>query len=292
MNSWQRRECRGLVTSDGSRDSGDYVLSVRAPQNFRFSAFPSFRFSKSGLVNGRACPVIRRSLLVSGALIAFANAALAVGSYQQTRDGRTLVWNNYPKHGDEAAWSGRRDRDGRAQGFGTLTWYTKQRGFTQPVLYARYWGKMVDGKLDGPVNVHVKKKTRHALFVDGARATRWSAGTASLIDTGKQRALIAQQQQERQRLERVDEPSVPAEGPLQKAEGQRVKDEGGPQLQITADKEQALEVGGQKSDVSGSSPEVRSWTDQAPEVSGWPKIEADQSIRLVALPPPTLKLRR
>ena len=64
-----------------------------------------------------------RSLFVCGALLLFASVAYGTGSYQRTRDGQTLVWNNSPEAGEEAAWSGKRDKDGFATGPGILTWY-------------------------------------------------------------------------------------------------------------------------------------------------------------------------
>jgi hypothetical protein len=97
-----------------------------------------------------------------------------------TKNGKTLVWNNHPKRGDQATWSGSRDGDGYARGFGTLTWYTRETGASsaKPApLYARYWGNMVRGKLNGPVNVHSKRKTFHAVFAECLRTTRWAAGT-------------------------------------------------------------------------------------------------------------------
>ncbi len=133
-------------------------------------------------------------LLVSGALLlVFANVALGDGTYQRTKNGRTLVWNNRPKPGDEATWSGGRDGEGYARGFGTLIWYTKESRFARPALYARYWGNMVQGKLNGPVNVHSKKKTHHAIFADGARTTRWVTGTAPSRAGVEKRAAIARQ---------------------------------------------------------------------------------------------------
>lgn len=124
-------------------------------------------------MSGRFC-------FVCGALLVFANVALGDGTYQRTKNGKTLVWNNHPKPGEEATWWGGRDRDGYARGFGTLTWYTvlEERGSAKPVLYARYWGNMVRGKLNGPVNVHSKKRTDHAIFADGVRTTRWAGGSA------------------------------------------------------------------------------------------------------------------
>src|SRR3979411_2602034 len=113
---------------------------------------------------------------ICGALLVFANLALGEGTYQRTRDSKTIVWNNNPKGGDAATWSGGRDRDGYAAGFGTLTWYTAQQH--KPAVYAHYFGNMVQGKFDGAVNAHTKGKTGYASFVDGRRMTRWAAGPA------------------------------------------------------------------------------------------------------------------
>jgi hypothetical protein len=67
-----------------------------------------------------------RSLFVCSALLLFASVAYGAGSYQRTRDGKTLVWNDSPKRGEEATWSGKRDKNGFAAGSGTLTWYKVQ----------------------------------------------------------------------------------------------------------------------------------------------------------------------
>lgn len=117
--------------------------------------------------------VIARFLLSCGALFVFASVALAEGVYQQTKDGKTTLWNNHPTPGEVAAWWGDRDHDGYASGVGTLTWY----GATGTV-YARYFGNMVRGKFHGPVNAHSKGKTAYAMFVDGRRTTGWTAGSA------------------------------------------------------------------------------------------------------------------
>src|ERR1700730_13607829 len=92
-----------------------------------------------------------RFLFVCATLLGFASVALGDGVYQRTKDGKTMVWNNDPKPVDEAAWSGARDRDGYATGFGTLTWYKAQKEtvkrmgipFTKSNVYARYFGNMV-----------------------------------------------------------------------------------------------------------------------------------------------------
>jgi hypothetical protein len=133
--------------------------------------------------------LLTRSLSVWAALVFFAPGALVAGEYQRARDGKTMVWNNEPKPGDEAAWSGGRDDEGYATGFGTLTWSNGQKepvksfGISIPLtgsskIYARYFGNMVRGKFNGPVNVHTAGQTAHALFVAGVRSTAWAPGRA------------------------------------------------------------------------------------------------------------------
>src|SRR6266571_2609463 len=116
-----------------------------------------------------------RVVFVCGVLLSIlAGAAFGAGEYQRTKDGKTIVWNDDPKPGDAAKWWGDRDKDGYASRVGELTWYT-----AEGTLYARYYGNMVRGKFDGPVNVHVKGRTGHAFFIDGRQMTRWAAGRAS-----------------------------------------------------------------------------------------------------------------
>ena len=105
-------------------------------------------------------------------------AASAGGTYQRTKDGRTLIWNDDPKAGDASTWSGKRDREGYATGFGTLTWYTtRQNGREQKeTVFASFFGNMIRGKLDGPVNGHSKGVTGHAIFSQGKRINRWATG--------------------------------------------------------------------------------------------------------------------
>jgi hypothetical protein len=158
--------------------------------------------------------LLTRFLFVCGVLLVFVAPALAAGEYQHTKNGRTMVWNNAPKPGDEAAWLGDRDREGYATGFGTLTWYTGRKQTAKhlgilPVakssVYARYYGNMVRGKLNGWVNVHTKGETGHAVFVDGARASRWIAGRAPSSMPREARTEVAKRESE--------DPESPAEGP-------------------------------------------------------------------------------
>jgi len=118
-------------------------------------------------------PSVRIQSLLLG-ICFFAGAAFAVaGEYQQTRDGKTTVWNVSPKSGETASWSGSRDKEGYATGFGTITWYTGQG-----TVYSEYYGNMVNGKLEGPVNMHEGRRTAHAYFADGGRVTAWARGRA------------------------------------------------------------------------------------------------------------------
>jgi hypothetical protein len=209
--------------------------------------------------------VRQRLLFVWGAtLLLFANVALSEGAYQHTRNGRALIWNDHPKAGDEATWSGGRDREGYARGFGTLIWYTKETDSAKPALYARYWGNMVEGKFNGPVNVHSKKKTHYAIFADGARTTHWSTGTASSRAYAKWRSAIARQRINsepssvpRSRDSGVAEPEAPAEGPSRTGE-----------LSSPADK-----------------------SIRALRSEHWPMIDIDDSLRLLVWPPRSLRTK-
>jgi hypothetical protein len=99
--------------------------------------------------------VSTRWFIVPGTLLAllFASAALA-GQYQKTKDGKTLVWNEDHKPDELVSWSGKRDGDGYATGYGTLTWYTPddmlETGSNLPRKHyrvsSRVAGTMVQGK--------------------------------------------------------------------------------------------------------------------------------------------------
>ena len=131
--------------------------------------------------------MIWRCLLVLSALLLFANGANCGPAYQRTKDGQTFIWNNFPRPGDAAAWSGRRDADGYATGNGTLTWYKSDRaivtGSNIPaptkggVVLSRYTGRMARGKFQGTVvNVDANGQTFHGSFVNGTKTSDWIAG--------------------------------------------------------------------------------------------------------------------
>jgi hypothetical protein len=116
---------------------------------------------------------LKTGFILMGFLLLASVGLGAAGEYQQTRDGKTKIWNASPKPGESASWAGARDKEGYATGFGTITWYTEQGK-----VYAMYYGNMIRGKLDGPVNAHSRGKTAHAYFAGGGRVTEWARGAA------------------------------------------------------------------------------------------------------------------
>ena len=93
---------------------------------------------------------------VYAAFLLFATVAYGAGSYQRTRDGQTFVWRDSPERGDEATWSGKRDKDGFATGSGVLTWYKVEPTIVTGsnildtrrymIMINHYSGTMVRGK--------------------------------------------------------------------------------------------------------------------------------------------------
>ena len=125
-----------------------------------------------------------RVFIAVGVLLLIVNIVCG-GEYLRATDGKTLVWNNDPKPDDAASWSGKADKDGYATGTGTLTWYRVQRakltGSNLPtdkrVPISSYSGKMVSGKLTGPVvAAEPSGKLYHGTFVNGRRTSDWTEG--------------------------------------------------------------------------------------------------------------------
>ena len=204
-------------------------------------------------------------LLICGALLGLTELASGDGDYQSTKDGKTLVWNGHPKPGDLATWSGDRDRDDYARGFGHLIWYASEPGSVKPQLYARYWGRMIDGKFEGPVNLHAKRKTHHAIFINGTRVTSWAPGTATSRANAQWRTLAAK------RHANV-EPESPAAGPVD-VPGAGSPEAGSPMT----------EDSGQRRLQKESIQDL--WSER------WPKIDVDESLRLLVYPPRSLRVR-
>ncbi len=222
--------------------------------------------------------MMRLVFIVCISLAIFAQAALADGEYQKTRDGKTTVWNSEPKTGDEATWEGERDSEGYAKGFGTLSWYSTRDG--KSTLFARYFGNMVRGKFDGPVNVHAKNQTHYAIFVDGSRMTRWSGGPAPSRAWAKHRALAATKKEK--------EPEVPAEGPKPTPAAQKVAKA---ERAETAPAPQAKTKAPQKAQPPTTS-SSSGWSEPA-EIAKAPaptkSAESDGSLQLLTGPPNALR---
>jgi hypothetical protein len=220
--------------------------------------------------------VTARCLLVYTVLLVFVNSAHGRGVYQRTKDGKALVWNNYPEAGDEATWSGDRDAHKYATGSGTLTWYRVERkvitGSYLPsvkgrtTLISRCSGEMVQGKFDGQVTiVDAKGKTFHGMFVDGNKSGDWAAGPPP----------AASEQRTNKNVRREADIEAPTEGPPPAAPEQRTNKS----VRREADVEAPTE---------GPPPEAA----QRPSVSAGPIIETptnDSSLRLVATPPSSLR---
>ena len=122
-----------------------------------------------------------RSLFVCAALILFAGFVYGAGSYHRTRDGQTLVWRDVPSRGDEATWSGKRDKDGFATGSGVLTWYKVRPAIVtgSNILDTRryvnminhYSGRMVRGKFQGAVT-YLEAEGRRSQATSGNETNR------------------------------------------------------------------------------------------------------------------------
>ena len=122
-----------------------------------------------------------RSLLVCGALLLFPSVAYGAGSYERTKDGQTLIWRDVPERGEEATWSGKRDKDGFATGSGVLTWYKVEPTVVTGsnildtrryvILINHYSGTMVRGKFKGAVT-DVEANGRRSESTSAERANR------------------------------------------------------------------------------------------------------------------------
>jgi ketosteroid isomerase-like protein len=174
-----------------------------------------------------------RFLFVCGALLLFASVAYGAGSYQPTRDGQTLVWNDSPEAGEEATWSGKRDKAGFATGPGILTWYKVEPTVVTgsnildtrryAVVISRYSGKMVRGKFQGPVTyIDANGKTLQLTSVSGANrpsprqsATRVRTTKVRAAPTAEETPTRPSQQTVMRTPERISAPATPEPAPEQ-----------------------------------------------------------------------------
>ncbi|MBA2586345.1 MAG: hypothetical protein H0U99_07660, partial [Chthoniobacterales bacterium] len=166
--------------------------------------------------------------LVYGALLLLLANAAHAGSYQRTKDGKTLVWNDHPKPGDAATWSGTRDANGYATGHGTLTWFAAKKVFmtgsnipsARYAPVARYSGKMVRGKLDEQVaKVDANRKTSRGKVANKSKANGTAAGPAPGPSSPRDESVRSADrtgiadQQPKEPVHRNAAVDVPAEGP-------------------------------------------------------------------------------
>jgi ketosteroid isomerase-like protein len=174
-----------------------------------------------------------RSLFVCGALLLFASVAYGAGSYQRTRDGQTFVWNDSPEPGEEATWSGKRDKDGFATGPGILTWYKVEPTIVTGsnildtrryvVVISLYSGKMVRGKFKGAVTyVDANGKTLQLTSVNEAnrpsprqKTTRVRTRGMTATSTAEQTPMPPSQQTVMQIPERTSAVATPEPAPEQ-----------------------------------------------------------------------------
>jgi hypothetical protein len=156
-----------------------------------------------------------RSILFCGGLLLLATTSFAQGEYQQAKDGKTLIWNGTPKPGETATWEGDRDKENYATGIGALTWYT-----AQGKVYGLYYGNMVHGKLQGPVNVHTNGRTAHAYFVDGGRVTGWARGPAPSKMAVPEEAIVEKRKVQAEKVAVAQKKAAEAEK-KQKAEAEK-----------------------------------------------------------------------
>ena len=127
------------------------------------------------------------------------SAAFGAGEYQKARDGKTMIWNWQPKSGETASWSGDRDKDGYASGFGDLTWYN-----ANGKVFGLFYGNMAHGKFEGGVNVHTGGRVAHSYFVNGERVTSWGHGAAKSTMTASEAAVVEKSRAEKPKKERIE----------------------------------------------------------------------------------------
>ena len=189
------KEFRQDVGNEVNGEVADHVRAQVAPPKVKASEDRTEREREQNVGRADSCCEMKadwitivtlvneRFLVTVGALLLAVNG-LHGGEYQRTKDG-TLVWNNDPKPEDAADWSGERDKDGYATGKGTLVWYRTERGSRtgsnipsdKHVPISSYSGKMVRGKLNGPVAAaDANGKIFHGTFANGRRTRDWVAG--------------------------------------------------------------------------------------------------------------------
>ena len=190
------------------------------------------------------------ALGVSIVTLVFAGRAFAEGAYQRTDDRKkTIVWNNDPKPGDAAEWTGKRDSEGYADGPGTLTWLRTQKAFAtgsniagnKKMPISRYTGTMVHGKFVGAVTTVDHGKTYHARFVDGQRKGNWSLNPIVAKATSVESTAAPTEPKKEPKIAKAERVETPAAAPKASEEAEPEPPTEGP------DEAAANEITGQKS---------------------------------------------
>src|SRR5436305_8522694 len=204
------------------------------------------------LVKGNCFVAIGTSISV----LIFAGQAFADGAYQRTDDRKkTLVWNNDPKPGDAAEWTGQRDAEGYADGVGTLTWFQPQKQSlfstgsnitgTRKVPISHYTGTMVHGKFEGIVAAVDHGKTYHAKFADGQRKGNWTTGQVIAKATSVEPTAT-----EESKKSATTAPKIAAAEKVQSPADAKVSEQTEPEAPAEGPDEAAADVRGQKSAAS------------------------------------------
>jgi hypothetical protein len=226
----------------------------------------------------------------------FVTGAYADGTYQHTEDSKkALVWNNNPRPGETATWSGARDADGCATGPGTLQWFRVEGGFMtgsniasrKRVPISRYWGTMVHGKFNGGVMTVDQGNTFHAKFADGLKKGPWIAGP---LITKAERVETAAPAKKSEAVKPATSTEVASKAPgaekvSEEKTQTRVAEESKANVPAEGPAEEKSEV--QKSEISKSTTTERKETEATQEASQPPIAQAsneepDQSATLRA----------
>ena len=172
----------GYISKDAKNAvlSSDINPNVSSAQNFASPTVSTEQTSSPAVTPGLAlaqAPSTTTNAVLQGAtpsppleeIYYGKNANAGGGMFLRTKNG-VLIWNSYPRPDDKAFWSGGHDANGYAEGQGTLRWYTRGRFVTE------YVGRMVHGKLDGPVkNTDASGKRCHGTFIDGVKSADWTS---------------------------------------------------------------------------------------------------------------------
>jgi hypothetical protein len=157
-------------------------------------------------------------------------------------------------------------------------------------VYGRYFGHMVRGKFDGPVNVHSKGKTAHAIFVDGRRTSDWAVGPAPSRRVAQQRAGSAKRETA---AEPASTEGYAAAGPEPPAE----RPPAGPSRTVKAAVQKRAKAALREAETEAPptvepSPIVNRSPNEtvsnAP-TKGEPKVEIDDALRSLVGPPSSLR---